>query len=404
MWPIDRLKANPCNARLHPVDQVQQIANSVEVHQLNRPILADENDVILAGEGLWLALRKLGYDQVPVQVLRHLTETQKQTFVVADNQVAANSSWDDEKLRITMQKLEQELVDLNVMGFSPQELDRTLADLAPEDLVGDPEDVPEVTTLAVTVPGDVWILGRHRVLCEDSLADGSVEKVLGGQSVSMTFCDPPYNCNYLQKSQGKKIANDNLGPAFQEFLERACEQILAVTNGAIYICMSSAEIHTLARAFKAAGGHWSTYVVWSKDRFTLGRSDYQRQFELILYGWREGGEHFWCGARNEGDVWCVPKPKSNRLAPTMKPVALVERAVRNSSRRGELVLDLFGGAGSTLIACEKSGRRAAVVEIIPEYVDVIVRRWQNYTQQEARLEGDGRSFQVIANARLLAAA
>jgi DNA modification methylase len=134
--------------------------------------------------------------------------------------------------------------------------------------------------------------------------------------------------------------------------------------------MSCAEVHTLARAFKAAGGHWSTHIVWSKDRFTFGRSDYQRQFEIILYGWKEGGEHFWCGARNEGDVWCVPKPKRNRLHPTMKPVALVERAIRNSSQRGDLVLDLFGGAGSTLIASEKSGRRAAVVELEPKYVVV----------------------------------
>jgi DNA modification methylase len=404
MWPIDRPKANPDNARLHPAEHVQQIANSVVTHKLNRPILADENDVILAGEGLWQALRLLGYELVPVQVLRHLTETQKRTFLIADNQLAANSSWDDETLRLTVQKLEQELVDLNVLGFSPRELDRILADLAPEDLVGDPEDVPEVPMLTVTVPGDLWILGRHRVLCEDSLVGGNVEQVLGGQSVSMTFCDPPYNCNYFQKSRGKKIANDNLGPAFQEFLERACAQILAVTKGAIYICMSSAEIHTLARAFKSAGGHWSTYIVWSKDRFTLGRSDYQRQFELILYGWKEGAEHFWSGARNEGDVWCVPKPKSNRLAPTMKPVALVERAIRNSSQRGELVLDLFGGGGSTLIACEKSGRRAAVVELETKYVDVIVNRWQNYTQQTARLESDGRSFEAVANERLLAAA
>jgi ParB-like chromosome segregation protein Spo0J len=168
MWPIDRLKANPDNARLHPEEHVQQLANSVVIHKLNRTILADENDIILAGHGLWQALRLLGYELIPVQVLRHLTETQKRTFLIADNQLTANSSWDEEKLRFTVQKLEQELVDLNVMGFSPQELDRILADLAPEDLVGDPEDVPEVPTLAVTVPGDVWILGRHRVLCEDS--------------------------------------------------------------------------------------------------------------------------------------------------------------------------------------------------------------------------------------------
>jgi DNA modification methylase len=234
--------------------------------------------------------------------------------------------------------------------------------------------------------------------------DGNAQRVLGGQMADMAFSDPPYNCAYTQKKGGRKIVNDNLGLAFEEFLYSACARILALTKGAVYICMSSSELHTLARAFKAAGGHWSDYILWFKDHFTLGRANYQRQFEIILYGWKEGGEHFWCGARDESDVWCVPKPKSNRLHPTMKPVSLVEHAVRNSSQRGDLVLDLFGGAGSTLIACEKSGRRAAVVEIEPKYVDVIVRRWQDYTHQEARLENDGRSFEVVANARLLMAA
>jgi DNA modification methylase len=402
MWPIERPQPNPDNARIHSDDQVRQIAQSVETHQLNHVIQVDENDMILSGHGLLLALRHLGHPEVPVQVLSHLTEAQKQTYMIADNQIAANSYWDEEKLGLTLQKLERDLINLEVIGFSPQELDRLLADLEPEELFADPEDVPETPTLAVTLPGDVWELGRHRVLCGDSLAIDSAGRVLGGQMADMAFCDPPYNVDYKQK--GKKIINDNLGPDFEEFLKGACGRILAATNGAVYICMSCSEVHTLARVFRAAGGHWSDYVIWSKDRFTLGRSDFQRQFEIILYGWKEGGDHFWCGSRSEGDVWCVPKPKTNRLHPTMKPVALVERAIRNSSQRGDLVLDLFGGAGSTLIACEKSGRRAAVVELEPKYVDVIVSRWEGYTHQEARLENDGRSFQVVANGRLLEAA
>jgi DNA modification methylase len=404
MWPIQRPKPNPDNARIHSEEQVRQIAKSVETHQLNRMIQVDEKDIILTGHGLLLALRYLGYQEVPVQVLFHLTKAEKLTYLYADNQLCLNSSWDEEKLSLILQKLEKELVNIDVIGFSPQELDRILADLEPEDLGGDPEDVPEVPKLAVTVPGDVWILGRHRVLCGDSLLEGTLEQVLGGQTVDMTFSDPPYNCAYKQKKGGNKITNDDLGADFPEFLQRTCAQILAVTKGAIYICMSSAEVHTLALAFKAAGGHWSTYIIWSKDRFTLGRSDYQRQYEIILYGWKEGGEHFWCGARNEGDVWCVPKPKRNRLHPSMKPVAVVEKAIRGSSQRGDLVLDIFGGAGSTLIACEKSGRRAAVVELEPKYVDVMVRRWEDYTRQQARLEGDGRSFEGVANTRLLLAA
>jgi DNA modification methylase len=254
------------------------------------------------------------------------------------------------------------------------------------------------------MPGELWVAGRHRILCDDSLLNQSAPRVLDGKLADMAFCDPPYNVNLNHKKGGRKITNDNLGPAFETFLEHACTQILSATKGGVYICMSSSELDTLTRAFKTAGGHWSDYIVWHKDTFTLGRSDYQRQFEMMLYGFKEGGEHFWCGARDEGDVWSVPKPKKNRLHPTMKPVALVEHAIRNSSPRGGLVLDLFGGAGSTLIACEKSGRRAAIVEIEPKYVDVMIERWQKYTGQEARLESDGRTFRVVANARLLAAA
>jgi DNA modification methylase len=176
--------------------------------------------------------------------------------------------------------------------------------------------------------------------------------------------------------------------------------MLAVTDGAIYLCMSSSELHTLHQAFTSAGGHWSTFIIWSKDQFTLGRSDYQRQYEPILYGWREGSEHYWCGDRSQGDVWCVDKPRVNDLHPTMKPVELIERAIHNSSRKGDLVLDPFGGSGSTLIACERTGRRARMLELDPVYVDVMVRRWQECTGKEATLEGDGRSFRELCAERI----
>jgi len=172
--------------------------------------------------------------------------------------------------------------------------------------------------------------------------------------------------------------------------------VLAWTSGAIYMFMSSSELHTLHRAFTRAGGHYSTFLIWAKSHFTLGRSDYQRQYEPILYGWREGANRFWCGARDQGDVWFFPKPAVNELHPTMKPVALIEQALVNSSREQELVLDPFGGSGSTLIACQKMGRQGRVIEIDPLYVDVIVRRWQDFTGREAVLEGDGRTFAAIA--------
>jgi DNA modification methylase len=194
--------------------------------------------------------------------------------------------------------------------------------------------------------------------------------------------------------------NDDLGSAFESFLEDASKAMLGVTKGALYICMSSAEIDTLKRAFTATGGHWSTFVIWSKSAFTLGRSDYQRQYEPILYGWPQGGSHYWCGARDQGDVWACEKPRANELHPTMKPIALVERAIRNSSKSRDTVLDPFAGSGTTLMAAEATGRQAALVELDPRYADVIVQRWQDGVGAKAVLDGDGRSFETVALERL----
>ncbi len=175
--------------------------------------------------------------------------------------------------------------------------------------------------------------------------------------------------------------------------------MLTVTKGALYICMASAELHTLHRAFVDAGGHWSTFIVWAKNHFTLGRADYQRQYEPILYGWREGTDHYWCGARDQGDVWFIDRPQANDLHPTMKPVALMQRAIRNSSKSRDIVLDPFAGSGSTGIACEASDRMARMIEIDPAYCDVIVQRWGDYTGDEAVLEADGTSLEEAREAR-----
>ena len=220
-----------------------------------------------------------------------------------------------------------------------------------------------------------------------------------------TFTDPPYNVDYVGKTAKKlKIGNDALGGKFYDFLHDASANVLAVTKGAIYICMSSSELHTLFRAFTDAGGHWSTFVIWAKHHFTLGRSDYQRQYEPILYGWRNGTDHFWCGARDQGDIWFIKRPMANLEHPTMKPVELVERALRNSSKTRDTILDVFGGSGTTLIACEKSGRQARLIELEPKYCDVIIRRWQEFTGREAKLESDGKSYNEVAGARSAVAA
>jgi len=294
---------------------------------------------------------------------------------------------------------------MDLLGFSNSELARLTASLERQIGRTDEDAVPEPLAL-VSQPGDVWVAGDHRVLCGDATIRTSYDVVLGGSEAAMTFTDPPYNVSYKQQraDNPRQIMNDSLGADFAAFLTDACRNVLAFTCGAVYICMSSSEIHTLRQAFADAGGHYSTFIIWAKDHFTLGRSDYQRQYEPILYGWRHGADRYWCGARDQGDVWFFPKPRVNDLHPTMKPVALVEQAVANSSRSGDIVLDPFGGAGSTLIACQKTARRARLIELDPQYVDTIVRRWQDFTGREAILDGDGRSFAAIAEERQYAAA
>jgi DNA modification methylase len=406
--PIDDIKPNPLNPREHSEQQQAQLAKCIAEVGFTQPVLVDENRMVLAGNGRLLAARKLGLTEVPVIAIEHLTDTQKRLYVIADNQLALNSNWDEQKLQAAVSDLERGLADLDLTGLRPQEIDRILADLAPEEAATDEDEIPAAPPLVTTRPGDLWNLaGKHWVLSGDATDAASYERLLKGEPADMVFCDLPYNCRYKQKLRTgpvRTIINDNLGAGFADFLHAVCVQLLSVTRGALYICMSSAELHTLHKAFTEAGGHWSTFVIWNKGSFTLGRSDMQRQYESILYGWKEGQEHFWCGARDESDVWCVPKPKANRLHPTCKPVALVERAIRNSCRRGDRVLDATAGSGSTLIACEKSGRHGYLMELDLKYVDVTVRRWEAYSQQEATLEGDGRTFTAIAAERCRLAA
>jgi len=385
---------------------VAQIAASIAEFGWTSPILAGSDGIIIAGHARLLAARKLGMTEVPVIVLDHLSEAQRRALVLADNKLALNAGWDAEMLRIELQDLAECGFDLDVVGFTDEELEEILAD--PEGTnegLTDEDAVPEVPETAATVPGDVWILGEHRLLCGDATVLADVEKVLAGGLADMVFTDPPYNVNYgatmKDKLRGKAraIKNDNLGDGFENFLAEACGNILAVTKGAIYVCMSSSELHTLQKAFREAGGHWSTFIIWAKNTFTMGRADYQRQYEPMLYGWKEGSSHFWCGARDQGDVWFVKKPVVNDLHPTMKPVELVERAIRNSSKSRDTILDPFGGSGSTLIACEKAGRQARLIELEPKYCDVAAQRWQSFSGKQAVLDGDGRSFGDISAER-----
>jgi DNA modification methylase len=368
----------------------------------NNPIAINPTGRIIAGHARYLAARKAKLKQVPVIVLDHLDENQQCAYGISDNQLALNSSWQEELLGQQIEALLQEGFEVNLLGFSEQELKRLAA--CPELQLGnkDEDAAPEVARAAVSRTGDIWRLDDHRVLCGDATSSSSLEQLLGDAQAAVTFTDPPYNVAYRARSRrgvSRPIRNDDLGTDFENFLYALCRNVLARTAGAIYMFMSSSELHTLHRAFTRAGGHFSTFVIWAKHQFTLGRSDYQRQYEPILYGWRQGAERFWCGARDQGDVWFFPKPAANDLHPTMKPVALIEQALVNSSREQDLILDPCGGSGSTLIACQKTGRRAYLMEIEPLYVDVIVRRWEEFTGRAAVLEGTGATFTAVSEQR-----
>lgn len=403
---VDSLIPYARNAKQHSDAQVAQIAASIREFGWGAPILIDGANNLIAGHGRLLAARKLGMTEVPVVPLEHLSYTQRRALILADNKIAENASWEDELLGIELAELKDAGFDLGVTGFSPQEWEALIAGKeATKDGLTDEDAVPEVSETPITKTGDIWMLGEHKVLCGDATKADDYKRLLGDELVDMTFTDPPYNVNYANTAKDKlrgkirPILNDNIGEGFGAFLLAACQQILGVTKGAVYIAMSSSELDTLQTAFRDAGGRWSTFIIWAKNTFTLGRADYQRQYEPILYGWKDGADHYWCGARDQGDVWNVKKPVKNDLHPTMKPVELVERAVRNSSKTRDLVLDPFGGSGSTLVACEKSGRRARLIELDPKYVDVIVKRWQDFTGKQASRESDGLAYKEAVTNR-----
>jgi len=402
MRPVEALIPYARNAKRHSDTQVAQIAASIREFGWGAPILVDGQNNVIAGHGRLLAARKLGMTEVPVVPMDHLTDTQRRALILADNKIGENAAWDEDLLGLELAELNAAGFNLALAGFTPEEWDALIAgDEASKEGLTDENEAPEVETEPVSRPGDLWLLGEHKLLCGDATQAEPYRTLLGEELADMVFTDPPYNVNYANTAKDKlrgtnrPILNDNLGEAFEAFLTAACQNLLEVTKGAVYIAMSSSELDTLQSAFRAAGGRWSTFIIWAKNTFTLGRSDYQRQYEPILYGRRDGADHFWCGARDQGDVWQIKKPAKNDLHPTMKPVELVERAVRNSSKTRDIVLDPFGGSGSTLIACEKAGRRARLIELDPKYVDVIVKRWQNWSGLQAIRVADGVAFDDV---------
>ena len=403
-WPTSWLIPYARNPRKND-HAVEQMASAISEFGFRIPIIAKSTGEVCDGHMRLKAALRLGLEQVPVILADDLTETQIKAFRILANRSATWADWDEDLLRLELEELEEADFDLALTGFDADEL---LEIMAGEETTTegntDEDAAPDVPETPVSKPGDVWVMGQHRLLCGDSTDAASYDTLLGNERVAMIFQDPPYNVDYANTPKDKlrgthrPILNDNLGDGFQDFLLAAFKPALARCDGAIYVAMSSSELDSLQSAFRAAGGKWSTFIIWAKNTFTLGRSDYQRQYEPILYGWPEGASRHWCGDRDQSDVWQIKKPHKNDLHPTMKPVELVERAIRNSSRPGDVVMDPFGGSGTTLIAAEKSGRQARLIELDPKYVDVIVRRWQDYAGAQAIRESDGVAFDALSEA------
>jgi len=401
---VDELIPYSKNARLHSEAQVAQIAASIIEFGFTNPILIDGEKGIIAGHGRLMAAKKLGLKEVPVVILDHLSETQKKAYIIADNKLAENAGWDEEILASELADLKNEDFNLDLIGFEDKELEKIFSSLYNKDEDQGTEEIPEAEENPISQSGDVWILGNHKLICGDSCKTETYQNLLGNELADMLFTDPPYNVNYgdhlpenyknsiINKT---KILNDNLGEDFGKFLSDFCRNALSVTKGACYICMSRSELQTLHKAFIDAGGRFSAFIIWVKNAFTLGRSDYQRQYEPILYGWKNNHDRYWCGARDQSDIWFYNRPIKNDLHPTMKPIELCKRAILNSSKTDDIILDCFGGSGSTLIASEQTNRRCRMIELDQKYVDVIVKRWQNLTGKDAVLQKTGESFNEI---------
>ena len=404
VWNIDQLIPYARNPRTHSDAQVAQIAASIRAFGFNNPILVDTKAGIIAGHGRLLAARKLRLKEVPVIVLDHLSETQKRAYIIADNQLALNAGWDDEMLRIELAALQEDDFDINLVGFDDVELARLLAAQDATPGLTDEDAVPEVPETPTSGTGDLWILGDHKLLVGDATIDADVRRLMGGDAADLVFTDPPYNVDYEGYTEERlKIKGDRMSDAdFKRFLEaafRSCRT--AVKPGAsLYVCHSSSWQREFQNALENAGFEMRCQIIWAKNTFAWGFGRYKFQHEPIFYCHVAGQKDPWYGDKSKSTLWEEKKPAANRLHPTAKPVELVERALINSSKAGDIVLDLFGGSGSTLIGCERSDRKARLTEIDPKYADVIVTRWEQYTGRAAVLDGDQRSFDEIRQERL----
>ncbi len=441
LWPIGQVKPYQNNPRLND-SAVDAVARSIAAYGFKQPIVVDKGGVIIVGHTRLKAAMKLGLEHVPVHIADNLTEAEVKAYRIADNQTATIATWDLEKLPIALEELRALDVDLSLLGFDEDQLAKIL-DPGVKDGLCDPDDVPEPPDAAITQPGDLWILGEHRLLCGDSSSKCDVDRLLDGQSIHLVNTDPPYNVKVEPRSNNaiaaglssfgehglthhqsfdlhraqkrtasryhemdvatgaqsgkpthrklrpkdRPLANDFVSDEqFDEMLHAWFGNIARVLESGrtFYIWGGYANLGNYPPVLKAHGLYFSQGIIWDKEWPVLTRKDYMGAFEICFYGWKEGAAHSFFGPNNATDLWHIRKITPNAMVHlTEKPVELAVRAIQYSSRVGENILDLFGGSGSTLIAAEQTGRRAFLMELDCLYCDVIVQRWEKFTGKKA---------------------
>ena len=407
-WPVERLIPRATNPRTHTPAQITQVAHSIQEFGWTNPILVGADNDIIAGHARLMAARQLGMSEVPVILLEHLSEAQRRALVIADNQLALNSGWDEELLRLELAMLQEEQYDLNIIGFDDNELARLLADQDAAEGLTDEDAVPELAETPTSVAGDLWILGDHRLLCGDVTDSADVNRLMDGDAADLVFTDPPYNVDYEGYTEDRlTIKGDRMtSEQFQSFLRETFSSYRSVVKAgaSMYVCHSSSWQREFQNALEAAEFEVRCQIIWAKNTFAWGFGRYKFQHEPIFYCHVAQQKDAWYGDKSQSTLWQEKKPAANRVHPTAKPVELVERALVNSSKAGDVVADFFGGSGSTLIGCERRGRKSRLMEIDPKYVDCIAKRWEEYTGKKSALDGDGRTFQAVAEERLKVAA
>ena len=373
---IDKLIPYVNNARTHSKEQINKLRSSLREFGFINPVIIDSKYNVIAGHGRILAAREEGITEIPCVLVDYLTEAQKKAYILADNRFALDAGWDEDLLRVEIEALQAEDYDVLLTGFDPAEIDE-LFSIPEEDIKDDNFDVDEeLSKPTISKQGDIWYLGNHRLAVGDSTKAETYNKLMDGKKANLVVTDPPYNVNY--EGTAGKIKNDNLEDSkFYQFLLDAfkCAESVMADDASIYVFHADTEGLNFRKAFNDAGFYLSGCCIWEKPSLVLGRSPYQWQHEPVLYGWKKKGKHQWYASRKETTIWKYDKPKKNTDHPTMKPIPLLAYPIMNSSLSNCIVLDMFGGSGSTLIACEQTNRICYTIELDEKYADVIVKRY-----------------------------